>query len=716
MKKKVFNTFAFFILLLSVTTGANAQTIPLINKQQALSSLHEVLNNGYASKISGDDIVYNNQWDHCEQAFLARATNGKNTIEWNSAPVEVVQEGLAHFLMFVSIDQANTPCNFKFYINNEQVGVLTNFHEEFLEKDLEKGVKVKFERVSRNDWGDGAFFMHVFVPETIVEKGKSVKFKLTGDKHDSNAWFMLFKHDKLKEAIRLRANRDRYTKLIFSEDKLTIEAPLKYVNQKATLLINDLLTKTRFQKKGEVAEAIFKYNEGLNGSLKFIAEGETLVNIEDIDSIKALTYLVGDTLIKIIPQLINKQGAIEVIKGYSSAQEGLRHISESYYNDAQTYIMISSHQDIAWMDSPYKCIEDRDYIIVSPALELLEKHRDYRYDIEDVLILQEYLVRNPNKRGLIEQLITNGQLGIGASYTQPYEEMQSSEALVRQFYFGKRWVDNEFKGSNARTYWNVDVPGRTLQMPQILKKSGVDNLQYSRHERGIFDWYAPDGESFVRTFTPGHYTVASTFLRKSPEEGTDKFIEYVESFDDYRSDKSKPPVVGMLSAEDMSPAHTYYHWIDKFASYQDTIKGSLPKLQHATSDLFFDALSATNPSLKRITGERPNLWQYIHGPGHEQALTVYRDASRAISSAETFSTISSLITGSFDNYPKVELDEMWRNLIYPDHGWGGNRGNVTDSLFQACYLEALDIASRVNDKALDYIASSIKVNQKAGIP
>ncbi|EKC58461.1 alpha-mannosidase, partial [human gut metagenome] len=128
--------------------------------------------------------------------------------------------------------------------------------------------------------------------------------------------------------------------------------------------------------------------------------------------------------------------------------------------------------------------------------------------------------------------------------------MQSGEALVRQFYFGKRWVEREFPGARQRTYWNVDVPGRTLQMPQILKKCGVDHLMYSRHQLGIYDWFAPDGSS-VRVYTPGHYTRAAQFLHKNINLGINKFVDFMEEFPDYRKNPAQPRVVGMLSAEDM---------------------------------------------------------------------------------------------------------------------------------------------------------------------
>ena len=216
----------------------------------------------------------------------------------------------------------------------------------------------------------------------------------------------------------------------------------------------------------------------------------------------------GDSLLVWLP-MIGKSDVLTLRSGRkvlsSKAVEAPIPDDWGYFRNGTIHIIQSSHQDIAWMDSPYNCIEARDRLIVSPALDLLARHPDYRYDIEDALILEEYLERHPDRRSEIGGYIASGRLGIGASYTQPYEEVQSGEALVRQFYFGKRWVEREFPGARQRTYWNVDVPGRTLQMPQILKKCGVDHLMYSRHQLGIYDWFAPDGSS-VRVYTCLLYT------------------------------------------------------------------------------------------------------------------------------------------------------------------------------------------------------------------
>ena len=128
-------------------------------------------------------------------------------------------------------------------------------------------------------------------------------------------------------------------------------------------------------------------------------------------------------------------------------------------------------------------------------------------------MLKEFISRHPDKKDEVAKLLQEGKISCGASFVQPYEEMYSGEALVRQFYVGKKWLKKEFN-YNARVYWNVDVPGKLLQMPQILKKSGVGYMVISRFQKGIYNWYSPDG-SYVTTYSPGHYSEAFTPLHKN---------------------------------------------------------------------------------------------------------------------------------------------------------------------------------------------------------
>jgi hypothetical protein len=168
-----------------------------------------------------------------------------------------------------------------------------------------------------------------------------------------------------------------------------------------------------------------------------------------------------------------------------------------FLRNPKLYVFPSSHQDIAWMDSPQQCIEDRDKLIISPALELLKNDPDYHYEVEDALILMEYLERNPERKEEIQKYTREGRLLWGGTYTQPYESLYSGESLVRQLYFGRKLIRQVLPGCDTRVASSPDVPGRAMQIPQILHKAGIKYLVFSRFAPGIYDWKSPDGSGVI---------------------------------------------------------------------------------------------------------------------------------------------------------------------------------------------------------------------------
>jgi alpha-mannosidase len=67
-------------------------------------------------------------------------------------------------------------------------------------------------------------------------------------------------------------------------------------------------------------------------------------------------------------------------------------------------------------------------------------------------------------------------------------------------------------------------------------------------------------------------------------------------------------------------------------------------------------------------------------------------------------------------YPAAEFDKAWQSKIYPDHGWGGHDGDITDDLFKAKLVESRMLGKELLTKGTDFIASKIKTKDKLGIP
>ncbi|MFA5818811.1 MAG: glycoside hydrolase family 38 C-terminal domain-containing protein [Bacteroidales bacterium] len=405
------------------------------------------------------------------------------------------------------------------------------------------------------------------------------------------------------------------------------------------------------------------------------------------------------------------------------SMENILLLSKSKLAGGEILLMNSSHQDLAWMNFLEKCIIERDTMLLTPLLKLAKKDPEYRFDIEDVLMIKEYIGRHPDAKVEIIRMLKDGRLSCGSTYQMPYEEMYSGESLVRQFYFGARWVKENLDGYFPDTYWNPDVPGRTMQMAQIMSKSGTKNMVMSRHDKGVYRWYSPDS-SFVNAYSPGQYGHDMRFLRKFFPESSNLLAQKSLFWNKgYNTNIDEQPVVPVLSSNDMSPAKDYTLLISQWnsmMSYKDE-KGelktlALPKIRYATAPDFIEKIVRSSPDLEKITGERPAVWLYIHGPSHEWALKASREGDIMMTNAEKFSTIDALLQGSFRNYPEERLNKAWEAKIYPDHGWGGNGGESTDAIFLSKFKESLSEANSITEEALKSIASKIRTSPRKGIP
>ena len=252
--------------------------------------------------------------------------------------------------------------------------------------------------------------------------------------------------------------------------------------------------------------------------------------------IKVILIIVASTSVK-------SQDALKVS---NETFQVLKSVSESALASGDILLSLTTHQDLGWIDEIENCVIMRDTLWISPFLERLKEEHGFEMDIEQASVIQEYIARHPEKKAEITERLKEGRLLIGGTYTQPYEEMYFAESLARQFYLGKLWLKQEFDGYNATSYYNSDVPGRSLQMPQLMAKAGIENMFVSRHGRGVFDWYSPDG-SKVTTYTPGHYIDFYNILAKEDEAAIRSLAEqalfWSEGYNDVPGAQTVMPAV-----------------------------------------------------------------------------------------------------------------------------------------------------------------------------
>ena len=403
----------------------------------------------------------------------------------------------------------------------------------------------------------------------------------------------------------------------------------------------------------------------------------------------------------------------------------LKKISESVCSKGEILLSITTHQDLGWVDEVEKCIIMRDTLWMTPYLKRLGEDPGFRMDIEQTSIIVEYLNRHPEKKAEIQKGLAEGRILVGATYTQPYEEMFTGESLIRELYLGKKWLSDNFNGYKSDTYYNSDVPGRTLQMSQILAKSGVNNMFVSRHEKGVFDWYSPDN-SKVTMFSSGHYIEFFNILGKENSVAINEMAREVLFWGSYYNENSKKVIIpALLNYEfiwDQKPVKNCDPFIALWNSISyienengDKVKVTLPPFKYGNLNTCLNAICENSTEIKKISGERPAVWLYIHGPSHHFAISASREADILLPDAEKFAAVNSLMEGNFRSYDKLKFNEAWEAKIYPDHGWGGKGGEITDRLFLAKFAKSRDDASDLLNGALLRIASKIDF-KNPGIP
>ncbi|MEN8203762.1 MAG: glycosyl hydrolase-related protein [Bacteroidota bacterium] len=684
---------------------------------------------GFHTSQCQNTISYHSLRNDITEGLITRATNGSMAIEWETEAIPGsldISQG-ARFVWLAANDRTDKSLVFEVFVNGVKRFTIRSGMKRSWTLTHPEGGEMSFHYFGTDHHDDNHGYMTLYAPGSWLNPGNPVTIRIVGEAAGDNTWMIVYKADDVVEHLERLTQFEAWLKVSIKKDRgkhhLQVSAPAHFADRRISLASGNSQRELRFEKDGDVVSTRFS----LEGDL----ENQSMMIRDAYGELLYLPDLKKDTLFrKLLSQaaLINE---LQVGQGqyHASSRRSykprtvsrLLALSRSPLSRGEIYLMNSSHQDIAWMDSPEKCILERDTMLITPLMEQAQADPAYRFDIEDALMIREFISRHPDRKGLMGKLLREGQISCGSSFTQPYEEMYSGESLVRQFYFGRKWLKDEF-GYEANTYWNVDVPGRTLQMPQILKKSGSPYMVISRHEKGVFNWYSPDS-SFVTVYSPGHYSEAFGPLQKEFFDAAEYLAVSALEWERYFVPETSGQVIPVLSDWDMSPAKDYSGLIRQWESIAElrdeqgeVKKVELPQIRIVTTPEFFQSFTGAANALPSILGERPALWLYIHGPGHQKALKASREGDILLTMAEKFATINAMTRQSMASYPSRRFREAWEAKIYPDHGWGGKNGQITDDLFRRKYEYARNEASQILENSTRSIASQIKTKRKKGIP
>jgi len=333
------------------------------------------------------------------------------------------------------------------------------------------------------------------------------------------------------------------------------------------------------------------------------------------------------------------------------------------------YVVPASHFDLGWCGGVSECMAYADEIIREAIDAITGEHPEFRFTVEYALFLKHFLERYPRYFDTVKQLIHEKKLEVCAGMTGYMEQILDGEMLVRQVVMAKHWARETFD-IELVTGQHSDLPGHTIQMPQILAKAGVKYVTYSRFcpPTPLFRWTAPDGSSVVAAHhTTGTYGWGLVLVTREPAEALASVRETLaEVGPRWPADSILMPQQGDLRLPELQT-------VKRLAQ----IKRLDARLAWEISTLtpFFHSLQTDR--LPRLTGEWPYGF-YALPACRPRTYQEARRAENALASAEKISVLCEAL--GLASYPQ-ELEAAWAYLFAcHDHNVGGRHGALNDEV------------------------------------
>ena len=190
----------------------------------------------------------------------------------------------------------------------------------------------------------------------------------------------------------------------------------------------------------------------------------------------------------------------------------------AYDKTYTTYMAGNAHIDTAWLWTTSVTINDYIKNTYTNAVNLMNSNSDYTFNASASLHHKWTKLYYPSLYSSIQSKVSNGQWAlVGGQFLEPDLNVPSGESLVRQSLFGQRYFQQEF-GRKCTVGWVPDVFGFSGQLPQILKKSGMDYFVTTKLNWNdtnafpyeIFKWNGIDGSQVIADKPRQDYTSSAS--------------------------------------------------------------------------------------------------------------------------------------------------------------------------------------------------------------
>jgi len=168
------------------------------------------------------------------------------------------------------------------------------------------------------------------------------------------------------------------------------------------------------------------------------------------------------------------------------------------YSGRTVQIFAAFHYDLAYRDT-FEGYMPRSLEIIDAGLDMLAANEEYIFCIEQIVLLDAYWRRRPERRADLKRYAREKRLifcpGI---WSMPDGNIPNAESCYRNALMGRAWLGEHLQVEPGPICWMADIFGHHAQSPQIYGQLGYgmymfERGQFQEEETVDFVWEGIDG-------------------------------------------------------------------------------------------------------------------------------------------------------------------------------------------------------------------------------
>lgn len=356
------------------------------------------------------------------------------------------------------------------------------------------------------------------------------------------------------------------------------------------------------------------------------------------------------------------------------------------------YMIGNAHLDPVWLWQWQEGYQEVKATFRS-ALDRMKEYDDFFFTSSSAAYYEWVEENEPAMFEEIRERVKEGRwVIVGGWWIQPDCNAPGGESYVRQGLYGQRYFQEKL-GVTAQTGYNVDSFGHNGMLPQILKKSGMDNYVFmrpGRHEKGLegetFTWTSNDGSAVTAFRIPFEYCTWPRELKEHIERCAGEIKDprgSIMCFYGVGNHGGGPTKQNIESIHELNRAE------------------DMPRLILSTPDDYFQAVKQSGRTLPVVSGEL-----FHHSSG---CYSAHSEVKRLNRLAEKLSVAGKHWAGG--KYPLEKYTESWKKVLFNQFHdiMAGTSIEPAYEDARESYGAALDTAARGLNAAVQSISWHIDI-------